>query len=101
MAYKLQLPASSLILFYFLTGASIQIKKGYHFSLLKKAVLSTDHESSDLPLHCIETDHLLHPVAIVDSKLTKVGNIAVPFVSVQWSRLPVEWVTWENDRALQ
>lgn len=88
VAYKLQLPSNS------------QIHPVVHVSQLKKAIPPEASVSSDDDLQCIYTTTLSTPVQIMNQRLQKVGHNAVPFALVQWSHLPVQWMTWHNLRLL-
>ncbi|GKC36282.1 retrotransposable element Tf2 [Tanacetum coccineum] len=82
VAYKLQLPADSLI------------HPVFHVSQLKKCRVLMQ-KMGMLPL--VGRDGLLsiQPIAILDRKLGKLNNRAVVYILVQWSNGDKEGATWE------
>ncbi|GKB87906.1 reverse transcriptase [Tanacetum coccineum] len=83
VTYKLELPSNS------------QVHPVFHVSQLKLCQGSS-HKSGILP-HCepngvLSAEH----VAILDRRLAKVNNRAVPYVLVKWSNHTDEDATWEN-----
>jgi hypothetical protein len=61
-----------------------------HVSQLKKALPPEAMVSSDDTLHTISSTLALVPEQVLDTKLTKVGNKAVPMGLVHWKSLPKE-----------
>ena len=88
-AYTLDLPAHSLI------------HPTFHVSQLK--AFTPDHTPvfSDLPplVHLDGSD--VQPEAILDRRLVKKGNRAVPQVVIKWTKLPATSATWEDFYVLQ
>jgi len=86
VAYQLQLPEDCLIHLVF------------HVSQLKQAVAPNVVVGQDL------LDPSLHfqvPQAVLDRRLHLQNNSPVPQVLVQWSNLPPELSTWEDEEALK
>ncbi|GJY62996.1 reverse transcriptase, partial [Tanacetum coccineum] len=82
VAYKLKLPDSS------------QIHNVFHISQLKKCRGEVT-QSGSLPV-CNEQGVMkVEPIAILDRRLAKRGNIAAVFVLVQWANGSKEDATWE------
>nr|GEW52061.1 putative reverse transcriptase domain-containing protein [Tanacetum cinerariifolium] len=83
VAYKLELPPHS------------QVHPVFHISQLKLC-RGSSHKIGILP-HCVPNGVLsAEPVAILDRRLAKVGNRAVPYVLIKWSNHSEEDATWEN-----
>lgn len=89
MAYKLELPAGSLI------------HPVVHVSQLKKAIQSSESVSPANSLNLIYSDHLPCPVKIATIRLSRRGHKITPQGFVQWSQSPSQWSTWENLHALR
>ena len=88
-AYTLDLPANSLI------------HPTFHVSQLK--AFTPDHTPvfSDLPpLVQLDGSDVL-PEAILERRLVKKGNRAVPQVLIKWTKLPATSATWEDFYVLQ
>lgn len=89
MAYKLQLPEASGIHSVF----HISQLKPYHpdytpvFSTLP---MTTDLQASDA-----------QPQAVLERRLVKKGNTAIPQVLVSWTGLPASTTTWEDYNVLR
>nr|GEY22863.1 retrotransposable element Tf2 [Tanacetum cinerariifolium] len=83
VAYKLELPSNS------------QVHLVFHVSQLKLCQRSL-HKSRILP-HCVPNGVLsAEPVIILDRRLAKVNNKALPYVLVKGSNHTYEDATWEN-----
>jgi len=83
-AYRLALPAHSLI------------HPVFHVSQLKPFTPNYSPVYSELPQLVDLSVHDLHPERVLDRRLVKKGNQAVPQVLVKWSRLPEASATWED-----
>lgn len=84
MAYKLELPAPSLI------------HPVFHISQLKAS--HPDHTPiySDISTLVNLTTVDLQPEAILDRRLVKKGNNAIPHVLIKWTSLQATSATWED-----
>ena len=83
-AYKLDLPASSLI------------HPTFHVSQLKSFVPDHTPIFSELP-HQVSLDATaLQPEVILERRLVKKGNRAVPQVLIKWTGVPASSATWED-----
>jgi hypothetical protein len=84
MAYKLELPSES------------KIHNVFHVSQLKEFLPDYTPVFATLPkmpsLDSIDTE----PEAILERKLVKNGNTAVPHVLIKWLGLSVDEATWED-----
>jgi hypothetical protein len=89
VAYKLDLPPHS------------QIHNVFHISQLKK--FHPDHTPvfSPLPMLTDLQASESQPEAILDRRLVKKGNAAIPQVQVTWSGLPASSKTWEDYHVLK
>jgi hypothetical protein len=83
-AYKLELPANSLIHLVF------------HVSQLKQFNPDYTLVFSKLPVLDYFSAKQLMPKAILERRLVKKGNAAVPQVKVKWQALPEVSVMWED-----
>ena len=83
-AYRLALPAHSLI------------HPVFHVSQLKPFTPNYSPVYSELPQLVDLSAHDLHPERVLDRRLVKKGNQAVPQVLVKWSRLPEASATWQD-----
>lgn len=72
-----------------------------HVSQLKKAIHASETVSPDHALNLIYSKPLLCPVAIVNTRLTRIGHKVIPQGLAQWSHLPSQWSTWENIQDLR
>jgi len=83
-AYKLALPSDS------------KIHNVFHVSQLKP--FTPDHSPvfSDIATLTDLSTHATAPELILDRRLVKKGNSAVPQVLVKWSKLPASSATWED-----
>lgn len=89
VAYRLQLPPSSLI------------HNVFHVSQLKPFTPDYTAESTDLPVP-LELDALeVVPEEILERRLSKKGNAALLQVRVRWSSLPATTTTWEDYEVLR
>ena len=83
-AYKLDLPASSLI------------HPTFHVSQLKAFVPDHTPVFSELP-HQVQLDaEEVQPEDILDRRLVKKGNRVVPQVLIKWTNVPAASATWED-----
>ena len=83
-AYKLDLPASSLI------------HPTFHVSQLKAFVPDHTLVFSELP-HQVQLDtEEVQPEEILDHRLVKKGNRAVPQVLIKWTNVPAAPTTWND-----
>ncbi|GKC26258.1 retrotransposon-related protein [Tanacetum coccineum] len=83
VAYKLELLEDS------------QIHPMFHVSQLKKFRGTVSQVSSVLP-HCDSTSVIaLEPIAILDRRMAKKGNVAAVYVLIQWTNEGVDDATWE------
>lgn len=83
-AYKLDLPATSAI------------HPTFHVSQLKSFVPDHTPFFSDLPTSVDLGEHDIKPEQILDRRLIKKGNKAVPQVLIKWSHIPTSSATWED-----
>ncbi|GJZ05359.1 retrotransposon-related protein [Tanacetum coccineum] len=83
VAYKLDLPVTS------------QIHPVFHVSQLKQFKGSVSQVSVTLP-QCDSVGVIaLEPVAVLDRRMAKRGNVAAVYVLIQWSNEGVNDATWE------
>lgn len=83
-AYKLQLPDTS------------QIQPVFHVSQLKPFTPDYTRVFKTLPSVVDLSSASLLPEAVLDRRLVKRGNAAIPQVLVKWRSIPVESATWED-----
>ena len=83
-AYRLALPDHSLL------------HPVFHVSQLKPFTPNYSPVYSELPQLVDLSVHDLHPERVLDRRLVKKGNQAVPQVLVKWSRLTEASATWED-----
>lgn len=88
-AYRLALPEGSLI------------HPVFHVSQLKPFVADYTPVYKDLPQPVDLEASPLIPEAVLDRRLVKKGNSAIPQVLVKWSSLPAASATWEDLYVLQ
>lgn len=88
-AYHLALPEGSLI------------HPVFHVSQLKPFVADYTPVYKDLPQPVDLEASPLIPEAVLDRRLVKKGNSAIPQVLVKWSSLPDAFATWEDLYVLQ
>lgn len=88
VAYKLQLPPSSLV------------HPVFHVSLLKKKVGSKYTTTTELPKLGPEGQFLVYPYKILERRSVKKGNAAVVQWLIQWSHSVPEDATWEDAAAV-
>lgn len=86
VAYKLQLPADSMV------------HPVFHVSQLKGTQNFKHSIQSQLPSI---TDHIQYPVQILDTRIQKKGNKVVRQILVCWSNLPAVEATWEDEEELK
>lgn len=84
MPYRLNLPEGLLI------------HPVFHISQLKKIVGDGYIVNSSLPLAGPEGKIRIEPIAIIDRRVVKKRNCAVPNILVRWSNLADEDATWEE-----
>ena len=89
VAYRLALPASSLI------------HPVVHVSQLKKALAPTETIQSQLPVFLADQDASPTPLRILDRRFVRKGAKLVEFVQVTWSGPDAEVITWENAQELR
>lgn len=88
-AYKLELPAGSLI------------HPVFHVSQLKPFRPDYSPVFSDLPKVADLDGRLLLPESILQRRPVKKGNKAVPQALIKWVSLPPESATWEDFYVIQ
>ena len=88
-AYKLQLPDNS------------QVHPFFHVSQLKPFTPNYTPVFHELPKLINLDNEKVEPMAILQRRLVKKGNTAVPQVLVRWSHLPADATTWEDYNVLQ
>jgi hypothetical protein len=84
VAYRLKLPEGSLI------------HHVFHVSQLKQ--YTPDHTPifSELPKVTDLSAATTEPERIIDHRLVKKGNVAIPQVKIKWTKLPEAAATWED-----
>jgi hypothetical protein len=84
VAYKLELPADS------------QIHPVFHVSQLKAFTPDFSPDFTELP-KVVELDAgQMEPEEVLDRRLVKKGNAAIPQVLVKWTSIPASAATWED-----
>lgn len=83
VAYRLQLPKGT------------RIHPVFHVSFLKKKLGNLVTPMGELPSFTEDGIIKEEPIAVLDRRLVKRRNQAVPEVSVQWSNMAPEDATWE------
>jgi hypothetical protein len=68
----------------------------FHVSQLKPFTPNYTPVFDELPALVDLGSHDLQPEAILDRRLVKKGNHAIPQVRIKWSKLPEESATWED-----
>lgn len=89
VAYKLQLPSHS------------KIHLVFHVSLLKKKLGALTVPIVALPDVGTEGHILIKPVAVLEQRMVRKGNVAVTQVLVQWANSFPKDATWEEWTALK
>lgn len=85
VAYRLALPETS------------SIHPVFHVSQLKKAISASQQVPAELPDSSIQ---LQVPLRILDCRLHRHSKDMIPQVLVQWSNLPPQLSTWEDEESL-
>lgn len=83
-AYRLELHANSLI------------HNMFHVSQLRQFTPNFTRVFADLPKLTDFSQEELLPEAVLDKRLVKKGNAAIPQVRVKWAGLPDDSATWED-----
>jgi hypothetical protein len=83
-AYKIQLPVES------------KIHDVFHVSQLKPFTPNYSPVFSELPTVVDLSTGQFVPEAILERRMVKKGNAAVPQIKVRWSSLPDDCATWED-----
>lgn len=89
VAYKLDLPAEALI------------HNVFHISQLKPFVADYSPVCDSLLVTTDLEATTTAPLAIVDRRLVKKGNSAIPQVKVTWTGFPPSTTTWEDYHVLK
>ena len=89
VVYRLELPEGSMI------------HPVFHISQLKPFVQDYTPVYSDLPVLTDLDVANAFPEAILDRRLVKKGNAAIPQVKVSWTGLPEAAATWEDYNVLK
>ena len=84
MAYRLELPEGSLI------------HPVFHISQLKPFIADYTPVYDTLPVTTDLEATAAQPEAILERRLVKKGNTAIPQVKVTWTGLPSSATTWED-----
>jgi hypothetical protein len=84
VAYKLDLPEGS------------QVHPVFHISQLKPFIADHTPVYDDLPAVTDLTATTTVLAAVIDHRLVKKGNTAIPHVKVTWTVLPESSSTWED-----
>ena len=87
--YRLELPADS------------RVHNVFHVSQLKPFTEDYSPVYSDISRIITLDTADLQPEAILERRLVKKGNTAMPQVRVKWSHLPEDSATWEDFYVLQ
>ena len=83
-AYKMSLPLDS------------KIHNVFHVSQLKPFLPDHSPVFSDISTLVDLSAHDTAPECILDCRLVKKGNTAVPQVLIKWSKIPASSTTWED-----
>lgn len=84
VAYRLELPASSLI------------HPVFHISQLKPFTANYTPVFQELPVPPDLSAVTLQPEAILDRRMVKKGNTTIPQIKVQWHGVTADHATWED-----
>ena len=84
VAYRLELPAAA------------QVHPVFHVSQLKPYIPDYTPVFATLPTSSDLSGHNVQPLEILNRRLVKKGNRAVPQVLIRWSHVPADATTWED-----
>lgn len=84
VAYKLDLPAQA------------RIHSVFQASVLKKKVGTNTQVLQQLPPVNVHGQFIVEPIAVLDRRMVKKGNVAAVEVLVQWSNTLPSDATWES-----